>query len=340
MTRQAEMSALGLPRKKYAKLPRVGATDAADLRVQAQDRESKQVEEPMKPQDVLAQPSLVLTDDQRRRFFEDGFLVLPDYVPTPWLARLRAAMAELLERSRSVTQSDAIYVLEEGHSADEPRLHRISSPQDQHPTFWDFMTDPVMTDLAADVVGPDVKFHHAKLNVKSGKGTQGFGWHQDIPAWPHTDFSPVTIGVYIDGCAPDQGPLTVARGSHNGPLFSMYDDAGNFVVKIHPRNLGWLKDDVIVRLTGGPGTTLLLNCRAVHGSVPNKAAAARPLLLPVYSSADSFAITPSPIPSPHQGDVVRGKPARFASFDTRPVEMPPDWRFGYKPVWAHKRPGY
>jgi hypothetical protein len=37
---------------------------------------------------------------------------------------------------------------------------------------------------------------------------------------------------------------------------------------------------------------------------------------------------------------VRGKPARFASFDTRPVEMPPDWRFGYKPVWAHKRPGY
>jgi hypothetical protein len=35
------------------------------------------------------------------------------------------------------------------------------------------------------VVGPDVKVHHAKLKVKSGKGTQGFGWHQDIPAWSH-----------------------------------------------------------------------------------------------------------------------------------------------------------
>jgi len=100
--------------------------------------------------------------------------------------------------------------------------------------------------------------------------------------------------------------------------------------------LRWLTEERMRRITGGPGTTLLLNCRAVHGSAPNKAAAARPLLLPVYSSADSFPYTPSPIPSPHQGDIVRGKPARFASFDTRPVEMPPDWRGGYKPVWMHK----
>jgi hypothetical protein len=294
----------------------------------------------MKPQDVLAHPTQVLTAGQRRSFFEKGFLVLPDYVPEPWLKRLRAAMAELMERSRSVTQNDGIYVLEEGHSADDPRLHRISSPQDQHPAFWEVMTDPIMTDLAADVVGPDVKFHHAKLNVKSGKGTQGFGWHQDIPAWPHTDYSPVTVGIYIDGCTADQGPLTVAESSHQGPLFSMYDDDRNFVVKIREKDLDWLKDDLIRSITGGPGTTLLLNCRTVHGSVPNRSAASRPLLLPVYSSADSFAYTPSPIPSPHQGDVVRGKAARFASFDTRPVEMPPDWRFGFKPVWAHKKPAY
>lgn len=290
----------------------------------------------MKPQDVLEHPATVLTEAQRRAFFDHGFVALPGYVPEHWLVQLRAAMAELLDRSRSRTATDSIYVLEEGHSTDTPRLHRVASPQDQHPTFWKFMTDPIMTDLAADVVGPDVMFHHAKLNVKSGKGSRGFSWHQDIPAWPHTDFSPVTIGIYIDGCTEDQGPLTVADSSHEGPLFSMYDDAGNYVVKIPDRDLGWLTEDRIRRITGGPGTTLLLNCRAVHGSAPNKAEAARPLLLPVYSSADSFPYTPSPIPSPHQGDIVRGRPARFASFDTRPVEMPPDWRGGYKPVWVHK----
>ena len=291
----------------------------------------------MKPQDVMQHPLNVLSDAERRSFFHNGFLVLPDYVPEAWLARLRAATRELLERSRSVTQSDGIFVLEEGHCAADPRLHRVSSPQDQHPAFWEFMTDSVMTDLAADVVGPDVKFHHAKLNVKSGKGTQGFGWHQDIPAWPHTDFSPVTIGVYIDGCTTEQGPLTVAQGSHEGPLFTMYDESGNFVVKLRDEDLTWLNQDMIMSPTGGPGTTLLLNCRAVHGSKPNMSSAQRPLLLPVYSSADSYPYAPNPIPTPHQGDIVRGKAARFASFDTRPVEMPPDWRGGYKPVWMHKK---
>ena len=84
------------------------------------------------------------------------------------------------------------------------------------------MSDPVMTDLAADVVGPDVKFHHAKLNVKSERGTRGFKWHQDIPAWPHTDYSPVSIGVYLTGCDMQQGPLSFVRGSHLGPLHSQY----------------------------------------------------------------------------------------------------------------------
>jgi ectoine hydroxylase len=293
----------------------------------------------MKPDEVMQHPVNVLSNEQRESYFRNGFLVLPDYVPALWLARLRGATNELIERSRSVTQSDSVYVLEEGHSAADPRLHRVSSPQDQHPLFWQFLTDSLITDLAADVVGPDVKFHHAKLNVKSGKGTQGFGWHQDIPAWPHTDFSPVTIGVYIDGCTPEQGPLTIAQGSHEGPLYTMYDKSGNFVVKLRDEDLTWLTDDMIKSPTGGPGTTLLLSCRAVHGSAPNKAAAPRPLLLPVYSSADSFAYTPNPIPTPHQGDIVRGKAARFASFDTRPVEMPPDWREGYKPVWMHKKSG-
>jgi len=287
----------------------------------------------MLPQDVLKHPARVLTEAQRAQYFADGFLVLPQYVPAPWLRRLQGALAELMERSRAIARSDDIWILEEGHSATTPRLHRITSPQDQHPVFWEFFCDPVMTELAADVVGPDVKFHHAKLNVKSERGTRGFKWHQDIPAWPHTDYSPVSIGVYIDGCTAEQGPLSFARGSHQGPLFSQYDRNGNFVVHIHEEDLSWLSDDVIAQAVGGPGTTVLLNCRTVHGSLENRSDRPRPLLLPVYSSADSFAYTASPIVSPRMGDVVRGRAARRASFDPRPCELPPDFRAGYNPPW-------
>ncbi|MFI4986312.1 MAG: phytanoyl-CoA dioxygenase family protein [Alphaproteobacteria bacterium] len=291
----------------------------------------------MKSAEVMKQPLNMLSEAQRAAYFKNGYLVLPDHVPEVWLKRLRAAMAELLERSRAITQSTEVFILEEGHSADDPRLHRVTSPQDQHPDFWEFFSDPLMTDLAADVVGADVKFHHAKLNVKSGQGSRGFKWHQDIPAWPHTDYSPVSIGIYIDGCTADQGPLSFVPGSHEGPLFSMYDHDGNFVVRVRDEDLAWLKDEMIERPTGGPGTAVLLNCRTVHGSVPNRSPRPRPLLLPVYSSADSFAYTPSPITSPHQGDIVRGRPARFASFDLRPCELPPDWRAGYRTAWAYQK---
>lgn len=291
----------------------------------------------MLPEQVLAHRPNVLTEAQRAFYFEKGYLALPDYVPSTWIARLKAAMEELIERSRSVSQSTEVFVLEEGHSAERPRLHRIVSPHDQHPEFWAFMTDPVMTDLAADVVGPDVKFHHAKLNVKAGQGSRGFKWHQDIQAWPHTDYSPVTIGVYLDGCTPEQGPLAFVPGSHEGPLYSMYDAEGNFVVRVRDEEIAWLKEEMVDAPTGGPGTTVLINCRVIHGSMTNRSPRARPLLLTVYSSADSFAYTANPIPSPHSGDVVRGKPARYACFDPRPCELPPDFRAGYEAPWVRQK---
>ena len=291
----------------------------------------------MLPSQILTHPTNVLSEAQRGAFFGQGYLALPNYVPEAWLAKLRAGMNELVDRSRTCTQSDGVYMLEEGHSAAEPRLHRVSSPHDHHPVFWDFMTDPLVTDLMADVVGPDVKFHHSKLNVKSGKGSRGIKWHQDIGAHPHTDFSPVAFGVYLDGCDAEQGPLAFVPGSHNGPLYSMYDGDGEFVIHIQDDELSWMRDELIDAPTGGPGTVVLLSCRVVHGSVVNRSERPRPLLLSLFSSADSFPYTANPVPSPRSGDIVRGKPAQYASFDLRPCEIPPDFRAGYRGAWKEQK---
>jgi ectoine hydroxylase len=291
----------------------------------------------MKPAEILQHPTRVLTEAQRAAYFADGFLVLPDFVPRPWVDRLRRAMAQTVDRSRSMTRSDDVFTLEEGHSAAKPRLHRVSCPEDQHGDFWDFIRDPIMTDLAADVVGPDVRFHHSKLNVKAGDGSRGFKWHQDIQAWPHTDYSPVTIGVYLEGCDEAQGPLAFVRGSHEGPLYSMYDGQGNFVVHVPDEEQELLDKSDIAIATGGPGTVVLLSCRVVHGSAANRSTQPRPLLLSVYSSADSLPYTVAPIRGSHLGDIVRGKPAQFASFDTRPCELPPDWRGGYRAPWTYQK---
>ncbi|WP_439588331.1 phytanoyl-CoA dioxygenase family protein [Hydrogenophaga sp.] len=289
----------------------------------------------MKESDVTAFACKVLSSEQRRSFFEQGYAILPAYVPPAWLKRLRTAMIELIEESRHVTRSDGTFVLDANHSAEHPRLHRIANPQARHPAFWEFFNDPLMTDLAADVVGPDVKFHHAKLNVKSEKGSGGFKWHQDIPAWPHTDFSPVTIGIYLEDCGLEQGPLAFIPGSNRGALHPMYDEKGTFT-GIDTNALDGPPPSSVVLAAGVAGSTVLVNCRVVHGSAANESDHPRPLLLPVYSSADSFPYTPNPVPNEQCGEIVRGEAAKFASFDTSPCILPPDFRRTSSAPWAVK----
>ena len=287
-------------------------------------------------EDVLKYPVNAMSNDERARFFRDGFVVLAEKVDKEWLRRLRCAMQEMVERSRDVLESDQQFVLEDGHTREVPRLRRLSSPVSHHPEFWAFASESVAADVAGDVCGPDVKFYHSKLNFKWPEGGQRFDWHQDIPAWPHTDYSPVTVGLYLEDCASEQGPLRAIRGSHLGALHSMYDEHRNWVLRIPEANLapGWR--DRVVQLTARAGSLVLLNCRVIHGSAGNTSSRMRPLLLNVYSSADSMPYVVNPIPSRYEGAIVRGRPARFASHDPRGCELPPDWSAGYRGPWAHQ----
>ena len=286
--------------------------------------------------DVLKSPAQFLSEEQRARYFEDGALVLDGAIGEPWLSRLREAAGEFVERSRTIAASDGAYILEDGHSAASPRLKRVSSPVDHHDAIRDFVFESPAGDVAADVVGPDVKYHHSKLNYKWARGGSRFDWHQDIQAWPHTDYSPVTVGVYLEDCGPDQGPLLAIRGSHRGPLHSMYDSQGRWVLRIPESEIDSTRS---VALTGSAGSVVLLNCRTIHGSVPNRSDRSRPFLLTVYSSADSFPYTANPLPSPLSGRIVRGAPARWVSIDPRRCEVPPDWSAGYSGPWAHQARG-
>ena len=71
----------------------------------------------MTPDDVLAQPSTLLGQDQRESYFENGYLLLEGVVPDEWVERLLEVTSDFVDQSRSLTKSDAIFDLEPGHSA-------------------------------------------------------------------------------------------------------------------------------------------------------------------------------------------------------------------------------
>ncbi|MDP6690753.1 MAG: phytanoyl-CoA dioxygenase family protein, partial [Alphaproteobacteria bacterium] len=120
----------------------------------------------MTPEEILATAPKVLTQRQRESYFEDGYLLLDSIVPEDWLQRLRAATDGKIEESRAIAQSDAKWDLETGHCAEAPRLRRLSSPNDHHADYWAFASQSVIVDAVADLIGPDIKFHHSKLNFK------------------------------------------------------------------------------------------------------------------------------------------------------------------------------
>ena len=288
----------------------------------------------MTPEQILSHPARVLTQAQRESYFEKGYVLVENVVPDEWIERLRDVTNEFVERSREITESDAVWDLEPDHSAENPRLRRLTSPVEQHPAYWEFASDSLVADVAADIVGPDVKFHHSKLNFKWAEGGEEVKWHQDIQFWPHTNYSPATIGTLLYDCGPDQGPLGGLPGSHNGPLYDLYNDDGTWNGALSDADAAALNLEDVEYMTGPAGSLTIHNCRTVHGSPPNQSDTGRPLLLYAYSAADAFTYTYNPIMSSYFGAIVRGQPARYAHHDPRPCQIPPDWSGGYQSLFA------
>ncbi|MSO74475.1 MAG: phytanoyl-CoA dioxygenase family protein [Alphaproteobacteria bacterium] len=289
----------------------------------------------MRPESILTHQATRLSDEQRRFYFAEGYLHLPSFVDQAWLAKLSALIAAFVDESRGCSRSDSKFDLEPCHSAETPRLRRLSQPVAHHPLFWELTSNSPITDIAQDLLGPDVKFHHSKLNFKWSAGGQEVKWHQDLPFWPHTNDSVLTIGVYLENVDETMGPMGVVPGSHRGEVFSQYDERRVWAGAIGPKDIGRAGIKRAVYLQGPAGSVTVHHCRTVHGSKPNRhPTRSRPLLLQSYSSANAIPVTPYVMPCRYDGAIVRGAPARFIEFDGGQTEAPPDWSRGYSSIFA------
>lgn len=264
----------------------------------------------------------VLSDSDIAKYQRDGFIVLENLVDPGWVDRLQSAMDEFVEKSRSLTESNILFDLEERHSADHPRLRRLVSPADLHETFWEFASQSVVVDAVEDLIGPDIKFHHSKLNFKEPGGGEEVKWHQDISFWPHTNYTPLTIGTFLSDVEEGMGNVGFVPGSHLGDIHDQYDGQ-DWIGCLSERDVKRLDVGRAVYPTGRAGSVTVHNCRTVHGSAPNTSTVGRPLLLQTYAAADAFTYTDLVAQSPHGDMLIRGEPARWARHDPRPCQVGP-----------------
>jgi len=272
-------------------------------------------------------PGATLDREQVEAFHRDGVLTVSDAVTPAQLAALRADMDGWVAESRQhdgpwgeMVDGRPRFDVQPGHSVERPALRRIGAPTEVSDAYLDVAVDSPMVDMVATLVGPDVKLHHTKVNAKQPGSATEVRWHQDFPFTPHSNDSLVTALLMVDDVTDENGPLEVAPGSHRGPIHSLWHD-GAFT--------GAVADEVVadaargaVRCTGSAGSVCLMHTRLLHASAPNLSDRPRTMFICVYSAGDAVPCAPNPVPTVHQGRVVRGTDPRRVRTEALEVDLP------------------
>lgn len=210
----------------------------------------------------------MLSEEQISFYRDNGYLLVENAVTQEQLDRMRAITYALIDESRSVTKSNAIFDLDEGHSFDTPRLTRIKLPHKQDPYFWEVLKSEKMSGVLTSLLGPNTAIQTSKLNTKAPGGGAAVEWHQDWAFYPHTNDDMLAFGLMLEDVTLDNGPLQVIPGSHKGPVLSHHNDIGQFCGAVDPADPDFHHDKAVT-LTGKAGSMTVHHARTLHGSAPN-----------------------------------------------------------------------
>ena len=253
-----------------------------------------------------------LSQQQQDFFWDNGYLVVADAVSKVMLADLQRVFHGWVEQSRQhevnwgeTLDGKSRFHLELGHTKALPRLLRVNAPVEISRTYYDAMADSPMTNYVANLIGPDIKLHHTKINSKQSGGETVVKWHQDFAFTPHSNDSVVTALLMIDEVTGENGPLEVLPGSHRGPIHGLWHN-GIFTGAINDEIAAGCATKA-VNCTGSAGAVCLMHTRLLHGSAANQSDAPRTLFISVYSADDAIPLSPSPMPNRYEGMTVRGQ---------------------------------
>jgi len=267
----------------------------------------------------------MLSASQINEYREQGYLVCRSGLSQDAIAALLSQLDAWIEDSRghetnyeSMMDGKARFDLEPGHTAEHPKLRRVANPADISPAYQRVLWDSSITDMVADLVGPSIKFHHCKLNIKLPGMATEVRYHQDHLFDPHTNDDMLAMLLLLDDMSVANGCLKIVPGSHR-ERYTHYR-GGKFVGEIDPAMYPEF-DRRAVPITGRTGDVCFMHTWAVHGSESNRSPVPRRLLICDYTAADAFPLTAPVVPSRHTGRLLRGTPTRTARLIATTIEL-------------------
>ncbi|MGI9354518.1 MAG: phytanoyl-CoA dioxygenase family protein [Rhizobiaceae bacterium] len=265
-----------------------------------------------------------LNEDQVKFYRDNGYLVLSCHLPKSIIDDARAEIARLSQHAATIDQSDDFIDVEDSHSRAEPRIRRIKRPDLQSDFFNDLMRSDHILGAARDLIGPNIRMHTTKLNMKKAEYGAPVQWHQDVAFYPHTNDDVLAIGVVFDDVEFQNGPLQVFPGSHKGPILDHHHQ-GVFAGSVDLAEAGLDMKDA-VSLMGPAGTISIHHGRMLHGSALNNSPRDRQILFYEMMAADAFPVTGAMTPfttiEDYDSRMLCGEPTKQPRLENIPIRIP------------------
>ena len=273
---------------------------------------------------------MILSQNQKKQFWSDGFLLVENAINDRQLENLKKTFLDWVNESRNyktdygeTMDGRPRFDLQPGHSSDVPGLRRIQSPEEISEVFANVMRNGRSVDMCAELIGQGIRFHHGKVNSKLPGTATKVNFHQDFPFEPMTNDDMITCLLFIDDVTLENGPLEVVPGTHKGPLYSHWHN-GIFTGSVSDEILAE-HEDKIIRCTGKAGSVCLMHASLLHGSAPNLSNKSRTLYISTYYAEDAIELSPNHLPSTLTHELVRGEASgrvRCSSYDMQLPEVP------------------
>lgn len=218
-----------------------------------------------------------LSPQQLEKYQTDGF-ILEEALFSP----------EEVEHYRDVLASPEIDgVVRSREDYQEKTVHLLALTS-RHPEILKLACDPRIVERIKLLIGEDVQLQHSKLGTKPpSKGTGEFKWHQDLPFYPHTNTSLLSVAVWLDDCTAENGFLRMVKGSHRLGALNHIEPDGGFRGACQESHL-WEDESKIEDLACKAGAVSIHHCLTLHGSPPNLSGRPRRAVIFSYRADDAY----------------------------------------------------
>lgn len=224
----------------------------------------------------LAEKQAALSQADVQQFWADGFLIVND-VFTP----------DEVEEFRMACQSPAVANPTRAAGQDEQTVHLLEITA-KHPAFLELFKNHKIVHRIAALIGPDIQLQHSKLAAQAAsKGKGGFNWHQDFAFFPHTNTDLVAVMVMLDDATPENGCMSMVRGSHKMGLLNHMQD-GCFAGSCQEAHVWQEHPEKVTPITPRAGGISIHHCLTLHGSGPNLSGQPRRGIVFQYRADDAY----------------------------------------------------